>query len=125
MERSAKTVLVVDDDPDVVDTLRMILERAGYAVVSAPSSEQGLHAYETAAPDVVLVDLMMEEVDAGTSFVKELSLRGNKAPVYMLSSVGDALSRTVDTSSLGLAGVLQKPVDGRTLIVMLQERLGA
>ena len=124
MERSAKTVLVVDDDPDVVDTLRVILERAGYAVVSAASSEQGLRAYLAAAPDVVLVDLMMEEVDAGTSFVKELSLRGNKAPVYMLSSVGDALSRTVDASSLGLAGVLQKPVDARTLVALLQERLG-
>jgi two-component system chemotaxis response regulator CheY len=72
----------------------------------------------------VIVDLMMEEVDAGTSFVKELGLRHNEAPVYLLSSVGDALSITADYRALGLAGVLQKPVDPEQLLALLRAQLG-
>ena len=44
---------------------------------------------------------MMEEVDAGTSFVKELRAMGNKAPIYMLSSVGDSLNMATDFTQLG------------------------
>jgi len=123
MESETKTVLLVDDDPDVLDALRLVLVHGGYSVVTAPSAEEGLRVYDGTAPDVVIVDLMMEEVDAGTTFIKELRLRGNTSPVYMLSSVGDAMSGIVDTASLGLAGVLQKPIDGPTLLRMLSERL--
>jgi DNA-binding response OmpR family regulator len=66
---------------------------------------------------------MMEEVDAGTHFVKELRLLNNKAPVYMLSSVGDSLSANVDFAELGLTGVLQKPVDFNSLLSTLKVKL--
>lgn len=124
MANKPKTVLLVDDDPDVIDTLRAILERAGYDVVAARSGEEGLGAYDGASPDVVIVDLMMEEVDSGTALVKELALRPHRAPVYMLSSVGDALLETIDYARLGLAGVLQKPVDPADLVELLRSRLG-
>jgi len=69
------------------------------------------------------VDLMMEEVDAGTTFVKELQALQNKAPIYMLSSVGDNLNLATDTVELGLAGVFQKPIASEQLISVLNKRL--
>jgi DNA-binding response OmpR family regulator len=72
----------------------------------------------------VIVDLMMEEVDSGTRFVKELRLLGNTAPIFMLSSVGENLNLSADPTALGLAGVFQKPIDRATLLGVLKARLG-
>ena len=77
-----------------------------------------------ADPDLLVVDLMMEEVDAGTNFVKELKALGNTAPIYMLSSVGDNLNMTVDYNALGLSGVFQKPIENDKLLGILKAKLG-
>ena len=116
-------VLCIDDDQDVLTSLRMILENNGYEVAEAVSAEEGLREYKKGRPDFILVDLMMESVDAGKSFVKELQALGNTAPIYMLSSVGDALASNVEFSSLGLQGVFQKPIDISTLLTTLRTKL--
>lgn len=123
MQDGKYVILCVDDDQDVLTALQTVLEANGYAFTGASSAEQGLRAYKEAAPDLVIVDLMMEEVDAGTSLVKDLKALGNKAPVYMLSSVGDNMNRATDTAALGLSGVFQKPVDNRRLLSILQAKL--
>lgn len=120
-ERHAR-VLVVDDDGDVREVLRMILEKHGYEVVEAPSAEEAVRRFRAQRPDAILVDLMMEEVDAGISFVKEVRLLGNDAPIFMLSSVGDALSSNADYAALGLAGLFQKPIDPAVLIRTLRAK---
>jgi DNA-binding response OmpR family regulator len=65
----------------------------------------------------------MEEIDSGTNFVKELKLRGNKPPVFMLSSAGDAFSGVTSYSDLGLDGMLQKPIQPSKLLSTLREKL--
>ena len=65
-------------------------------------------AYKAEAPDFIIVDLMMESVDAGKNFVKELKLLNNTAPIYMLSSVGDSLATNINFAELGLTGVFQE-----------------
>ncbi|RKX77500.1 MAG: hypothetical protein DRP87_08940 [Spirochaetes bacterium] len=116
-------VLCIDDDPDVLFSLRMVLENNGYIMTEARSAEEGLRVYKKERPDFILVDLMMESIDAGRLFVKELQLLGNKAPVYMLSSAGDSLSSNIDYSELGLAGVFQKPIETNTLLTTLKVKL--
>jgi DNA-binding response OmpR family regulator len=123
MQHGKHVILVIDDDPDVREVLKTVLESNGYLFAEAASAEDGLKVFKSARPDVVIVDLMMEEVDAGTSFVKELRVLGSKAPIYMLSSVGDNLSLATDTSTLGLAGVFQKPVDFDNLLGVLKAKL--
>ncbi len=123
MTEKVATVLVVDDDPDVLAAMRMILEANGFACQTASSAEEGLERFQESQPDLILADLMMEEVDSGTGFVRSLRLAGNKAPVFMLSSVGDALSATADPAHLGLAGIFQKPVDPATLVQTLRAAL--
>ena len=123
MRNDQPLVLCVDDDPDFLDSLRMILENNRYAIETATSAEEGLRKYKALKPDLVLVDLMMEEVDAGTSFVKEIKALGATPPVFMLSSVGDSLNTNIDYAALGLAGVLQKPIDPNVLIKTLRAKL--
>ncbi|MDD5011471.1 MAG: response regulator [Phycisphaerae bacterium] len=116
-------ILAIDDDSDVLNALRIILEADGFTMVEAYSAEEGLKKYKESKPDFILVDLMMEEVDAGLNFVKEIRLLNNRAPIYMLSSVGDSLAQSADYTQLGLDGVLQKPVDNKTLLKIIQTRI--
>lgn len=123
MQDGKHVVLCIDDDPDFLRALRIILERGGYAVVSADSAHNGLRAFRRERPDAILVDLMMEEVDAGVTFVKDLKILGNTAPVYILSSAGDSFAVTAPHADLGLAGVLQKPIDEEELLALLKAKL--
>jgi len=123
MKDGKYVVLCIDDDEDVLYSLRLILENNGYEMVEAGSAEEGLKAYKESNPDFILVDLMMESIDAGKNFVKELKLLDNEAPIYMLSSVGDSLAQNIDFSELGLMGVFQKPIDSNTLLSTLKRKL--
>jgi DNA-binding response OmpR family regulator len=123
MKDGTFVILCVDDDPDILESLRAVIEAGGYRFVSAPTAEEGLKVYQRERPDLVVADLMMEEVDAGTRFVKELKLLGNLAPVYLLSSVGDELHRSVDFEQLGLSGVFQKPIQSQVLLATLRAKL--
>lgn len=123
MRDGKHVILYIDDDPDFLDSMRTVLEANGYIMVEAPTAEEGLRVYRQEKPDLVIVDLMMEEVDAGTRFVKELAVLGNRAPIYMLSSVGNTMNLSADMGELGLAGVFQKPVETDALLKVLRTRL--
>ena len=123
MQDGKHVILCIDDDPDIRESLRVILSASGYLVELAASAEEGVRAYRRNPPDLIIVDLMMEEIDAGTSFVTQVRALGGHVPIYLLSSAGDALRQTTSYSDLGLAGVFQKPIDSKTLLALLQEKL--
>ncbi|MFW5750685.1 MAG: response regulator [Planctomycetota bacterium] len=119
-----KTILTIDDDPDVLESLKTILEAHGYSVLTAASAEEGLRAYKDEQPDMIIVDLMMEEVDAGTNFVKEVKVTGSSVPIFLLSSMGNELAELTDYSDLGLNGVLQKPIKPDHLLTLVRSKIG-
>ena len=123
MRHCKHVILYIDDDQDFLDSVRAILEAHGYIMEEAISAEAGIRKYKEAKPDLIIVDLMMEEIDSGTHFVRELRLLGNTAPVYMLSSAGDQLFMATDYADLGLAGVFQKPIQPDILLSTLRETL--
>ena len=123
MRNGKHVILIVDDDPDVRDVIALVLTRHGYAAVVAENAKHGLQKYKEVKPDLIIVDLMMEEVDSGAHLARELQALGNEAPVYLLSSVGDGLSMTVHYSDLGVAGVLQKPLLPTTLLSLVRTKL--
>jgi DNA-binding response OmpR family regulator len=123
MRDGKHVILCIDDDEDVRVVLKTVLEANGYAVETAATGEDGLRIYKKSQPDLVIVDLMMEEIDAGTSFVKELKALGTTPPIYMLSSMGDNLTMMTDYSELGLSGVFQKPIDNARLLSILKTKL--
>ncbi len=116
-------ILCVDDDTDLLDLLRMQLEKGGYTVETAFSGEEGLVKFKQHRPDLIIVDLMMEEIDAGTNLVKELKLVGNNVPVLLLSSMGDQLNLSTAYRDLGLDAVFQKPVNAEALLRTIKAKL--
>jgi DNA-binding response OmpR family regulator len=123
MKAGKHLILCVDDDTDLLDLLRRHLEKGGYAVETASSGEEGLAKFKQHRPDLIIVDLMMEEIDAGTNLVKELKLAGNQVPVLLLSSMGDQLNLATSYRELGLDGVLQKPVNAEALLRTIKGKL--
>ena len=123
MKNNKYVVLYVDDDQDILDTARLILESNGFTMEEALTAESGVRKFKECKPDFIFVDLMMEEVDSGINCVKELKLLGNKAPIVMLSSVGNSLNSMTNTSELGLAGVLQKPLDPEKFLAAIKSRI--
>lgn len=118
------TVLYVEDDPDYREAVRAILRNGGYEVLEASSAEEGMRLFRDHRPDVALVDMMMEEVDAGVNLVRDLRAAGAEIPVFLLSSLGDALLQSKDWRDMGLAGVLQKPIKAETLLALLRQKTG-
>ena len=123
MREGKFVVLAIDDDEDVLYALRIVLEKNGYIMTAARSAENGIREFKKEKPDFVIVDLMMESIDAGKNLVKELKFLENTAPVYMLSSVGDELASSIDVRELGLQGVFQKPIDNDVLLKTLAQKL--
>lgn len=123
MKDSKYVIMVVDDDQDVLDGLRVILESGGYAMVEALSAKEATKVFKDEKPDLLIVDMMMERIDAGLNFVKMVRDSGSKVPMYMLSSVGDELSKNISSSDLGVAGILQKPLDSEFILRVLEIQL--
>jgi len=124
MRTGPPLILCVDDDQDLLDSMQVLLGKAGYAVETATCVEAAVARYKAKAPDLVVVDLMMEEADSGLTFVKRIQQLGPTPPVYLLSAVGADLSSMTEFSKMGLTDVLQKPVDPATLIRLIQAKLG-
>jgi len=124
MDTRKRTILTIDDDPDIRAALRVVLETEGFAVGEASTGEQGLKIAQRIRPDVVIIDLMMERVDSGSTLAQQLKESDYGGLVYMLSSAGDTVRYNIDARELGLAGIFQKPIDPKTLVMTLKAKLG-
>lgn len=122
-ESRGPLVLYVDDDPDYREAVGAMLASGGFRVAEASTAEEGLALLRRMDVDAVLLDLMMEEVDAGVNFTREVRASGSDVPIFLLSSVGDALAAERATEELGVAAVLQKPVRRETLLGLLRARI--
>jgi len=89
-------ILVVDDDPDILDAVTMILESQGYEVVSARDGIEGLATLKAENPDLLILDLLMPKMD-GFAVCKELQdprwSKYKNIPILMLTSVREEASR--------------------------------
>jgi len=118
-----KTILIIDDDADLRAAMRILLESSGFVVGEAADGEEGLKTAERIQPDAIILDLMMETVDAGGKVSTRLKEKGYKGPIFLLSSAGDTVRYNIDTRELGLAGIFQKPIDPKLLTNTLKKQL--
>jgi len=113
-----RLVLVVDDDPDILQTLGLCLTTEGYRVLMAANGKEALDLLENERPSVILLDLMMPVMD-GWQFVAELEHRGRRdVPLLILSA-----DRSVQghAEQLRANGHLAKPFDLDELLGKVQQ----
>ena len=113
-----RTILVVDDDPHIRKVVRFALERDGYEVIQATDGREALDAVEAYAPDLVVLDVMMPNMD-GTEVCRQLRQDGNDVPIIFLSSRNDEIDRVVGLE-LGGDDYVAKPFSPRELVARVK-----
>jgi len=109
-------VLVVDDDPQVREVVRVNLEMEGYTVREAGNAEEGLAAVEDDAPDLILLDVMMPQVDGWEMLRRVQEQHGmGSIPVVMFSGQLESTAQR-EAEERGAQGFVGKPFDLRALI---------
>lgn len=118
-------ILIVDDDPDIVDAGRLVLEREGYQVEGAPNRAQGMKALEQGAPDLLILDVMMEEPDDGLRMARDIRKAGHTLPIIMLTSVNAAMGVNIDKDEemVPVDEFQPKPVEPQTLVAKVKKLL--
>jgi DNA-binding response OmpR family regulator len=117
MLASMKTILVVDDERNIIELVRLYLEKDGFAVVAAHDGRAALVLAERHDPDLVVLDLMLPELD-GREVTRELRRRGD-TPILMLTARGDDIDRIVGLE-LGADDYLAKPFNPRELVARVR-----
>ena len=115
-----RTILVVEDEPDVVDLLRLNLTKAGFLVLEANDGLSGLALARERRPDAVILDLMLPEMH-GEDVCRQLKSRESTAsiPVIMLTAKAQASERVAGLE-LGADDYVAKPFSPRELVLRLQ-----
>ena len=120
--------MIVDDDPDIVEAVTLFLQKEGHEVSGAFNREEGLTLIKSTGPDLVILDVMMENPDDGIVMAQDLRRDGLDKPILMLTSVSrvTGLSYGRDNELVPVDEFLEKPVDpavlAKTVAKLLNKR---
>ncbi len=123
-----KKILIVDDDPDLVEAVTMILESKNYEVSAAYGGIEGLEKARTENPDLIVLDVMMPDKD-GYVVCKELKADPDlrNIPVLLLTAVVSKISTSRYTQQMGLEteadDYIDKPVEPEVLVKRIETLL--
>ncbi len=130
-----KKILIVDDDPDIVEAMRMVLEVQNFEVHSALNGTDGLRMVKEINPDLTILDVMMDQLTEGFQVAYQLKNAGpgseyapfSKIPILMLTSIGKRaylnFSAEKNYESLPVEVFLEKPVPPELLIKQVRTLL--
>ncbi len=123
-----KKILVVDDDPDLVETTCIILKTKNYDVVTAYGGIEGLEKAKSEKPDLIVLDVMMPDKD-GYAVCKELKADAelSSIPVLLLTAVVSHIPTTRYTQRMGMEteadDFIDKPVEPQVLVERIEALL--
>ena len=112
-----KKVLVVDDDPNIVEVLRLYFDKDGFAVISCLSGDRAVDTLMAAKPDLVVLDLMLPGKD-GYDICREIR-KTSDVPIIMLTARTDTLDKVVGLE-LGADDYVQKPFEPKELLARVK-----
>ena len=113
-----QTILVIDDDEHLRDTIAMLLEREGFRVVQAGDGKAGLDQALVAKPALLLVDLRLPVI-SGMDVCKRLRSSGVTTPIIVLSALGDELDKVL-LLEIGADDYVVKPFGTRELLARIR-----
>ncbi len=123
-------ILIVDDDPDIVEAMKVVLESKDYKVTSAKSGEEGLKKVKVDKPDLIILDIMMETGDKGFDVARVLKRDKNfkNIPILMLTAIKektglDFKNEAGDEAWLPVDDYVEKPLKPDELLAKVDALL--
>lgn len=114
-------ILVVDDDPNISDMLKLHLEKEGYDVKTAADGIEAISFFKVYEPDLVLLDIMLPKKD-GYAVCREIREMSPGKPIIMVTAKGETFDQVL-ALELGADDFVQKPVDIKVLIARIKALL--
>jgi two-component system nitrogen regulation response regulator NtrX len=118
---SKATVLVVDDEKSIIETLSSIIEDEGYDVITASSGEKGLKMFLKHNPDIILLDIWMPDMD-GIETLKQIRSRDKEVSIIMISGHSN-IDTAVQAIKLGAYDFLEKPLSLDKVLILINRAL--
>jgi CheY-like chemotaxis protein len=121
-----RRILVIDDNPSVLSSIRQVLEAAGFEVEAAANGREGIRRFEAAPPDLVITDIIMPECE-GIEVIREI--RGDRPMQPILAISGSRSRGHIDylrmAECLGANAVLAKPFAAAELLAKVEACLAS
>ncbi|MDO9549012.1 MAG: response regulator [Candidatus Marinimicrobia bacterium] len=119
-------ILIVDDDIDFVSAVKLVLTSNGFDIALAYSRQEGMEKFDSEKPDLVLLDVMMDEPDDGFVLAQSLKKKSKNTPILMLTSVGQVTGMDFDKDSemVPVDDFEQKPIMPNQLLEKINQLLG-
>lgn len=121
MPDEPKTILIVDDDRELVEGLRLLLERQGYRVIQAHDGHQGKQAVYNQKPDLVILDMIMQRM--GGYPVLEHFKDKPDAPKFIMITANEGSRHKMYAEVLGVADYIRKPFAAERLLEAVAKAL--
>ena len=130
----SKKVLIIDDDNDLVLTMRLPLEAHGYQVFRAANRQEGLQKVKEIKPDIILLDVMMDSMTTG--FEVSRTIRNpdpaseyaayREIPLVMITAIHATASLRFasDKAQLPVDAFVEKPIDPESLLAIVRDHIG-
>jgi CheY-like chemotaxis protein len=113
-------ILIVDDDPDFVEATRLVLQKAGHKVISAPNGTTGVKRVREDKPDLVILDVIMDSVLEGLSVSQQIheAAELSKTPIIMVTSIASSEYAALFPTDeyIHVSAFLSKPVPAAELL---------
>ena len=125
----AKTILIIDDDPEFVEATTNLLYAKGYDIISAPNGKEGIEKAGKNKPNLILLDVMMTTKSEGFDVAREMNKNDSlkNTPVILITGVRREMNLPFgfepDDTWLPVKEVLEKPVKPEKLLKVVEEAL--
>jgi DNA-binding response OmpR family regulator len=118
-------ILIVDDDPDITFATELFLKRAQHEVRTAANRAGGMQVIDEWSPDLIILDVMMEQPDDGIAMAQELRRQGCGTPILMLTSVAKVTGFAYgqDDEMVPVNAFFEKPIEPEALVAKVSELL--
>ena len=107
-------ILVVDDEPSMIDLMQLMLAQLGYEVSTASDGKQGLRIIESEEPDLIITDIIMPDME-GIEFIRSLAKERKGLPVIVMSGHPVGMRFLNIVRAFGAKAALQKPFTSEQL----------
>ena len=119
-------ILIIDDDPDIVQAMRLVLQDKGYSVISSENAEEGINSAQEEKPDLIILDVVMPGQDGfEVSRILKKGPNTQKIPILMLTAVKDKMgldfkSEVGNEDWLPVDDYCDKPLDNKELVAKVE-----
>jgi DNA-binding response OmpR family regulator len=124
VDTPAHMVVCIEDEPEMIDLVRLILSRKGFDVVGARGGQEGLEAIERLAPDLVLLDLMMPDMDGWEVYQRmKANSSINKIPVIVVTAKAQSIDKMLGLHIAKVDDYITKPFGPTELLNSVEKVL--